>query len=193
MALTVTAATGDDVAELARVAAETFPLACPPSVRPADIRAFIEENLSVHRFATYLDDPDRRVFAARDGGHLVGYTMLVGGVGSDPAVGAVVRLRPAVELSKMYVLAGRHGTGAAAALMRSALEWAADAGSACVWLGVNRDNERAQRFYRRFGFAVAGERMFRLGAGVESDFVMVRPSRPESRSPDAQPDQTGRD
>lgn len=188
MALTVTAATGDDVAELARVAAETFPLACPPSVRPADISAFIEGNLSVHRFAAYLDDPDRRVFTARDGGDLVGYSMLVRGVGSDPAVGAAVRLRPAVELSKMYVLAGQHGSGAAAALMNSALAWAADAGAACVWLGVNRNNERAQRFYRKFGFAVAGERTFRLGAGVESDFVMVRPIRIESRSTAAQPD-----
>lgn len=174
---TVSPATDDDLAELVRVAAATFPLACPVSVNPTDIAAFLEENLSAQCFASYLADPDRRVFAVRDGGHLIGYAMTVRGVSSDPAVAAAVRPRPAVELSKMYVLPGRHGTGAAAGLMNAALEWATAVGAACVWLGVNRHNERAQRFYRKFGFTVAGDRTFRVGAGVECDVVMVRPVR----------------
>ena len=167
------AATGD-AAELARVAAATFPLACPPSVQSADIAAFIEEHLSEQRFATYLADRDRRVLVARDGGRLIGYAMLVRGVGSDPAVESAVRPRPAVELSKMYVLADRHGTGAAAALMNAALESAPELGASCVWLGANRNNERAQRFYRKFGFTAVGDRSFRLGSAVECDVVMVR-------------------
>ena len=52
-----------------------------------------------------------------------------------------------------------------------AAEW--DAG--CVWLGVNQKNERAQQFYQRYGFTVNGTRSFRLGAHIESDYVMVRP------------------
>lgn len=174
MAINITAATGADVGELARVAAATFPLACPPSAQPADIAAFIADNLSERCFATYLADPDRRVLAARDDGRAIGYAMMVRGVGSDPAVDTAVRHRPAVELSKMYVLADRHGTGAAAALMDAALQWAADVGADCVWLGANRNNARAQRFYRKFGFSVVGDRAFRLGTGVECDVVMVR-------------------
>lgn len=173
---TISPATDDDLAELVRVAAETFPLACPASVTPADTAAFIEENLSEQCFASYLAAPDRRVLVARDGRHVIGYAMAVRGVGSDPAVAAAVRPRPAFELSKMYVLPGRHGTGAAAGLMNAALEWAAADGAACVWLGVNRHNGRAQRFYRKFGFTVAGDRTFRVGAGLECDIVMVRPT-----------------
>lgn len=174
MALNIISAATEDAAELSRVAAATFPLACPPSAPSADVAAFIEEHLSEQRFATYLAATDRRVLAARDCGRLIGYAMLVRGVGSDPAVASAVRPRPAVELSKMYVLADRHGTGAAAALMSAALRWAADLGAACVWLGVNRNNERAQRFYRKFGFMAVGDRSFRLGSGMECDVVMVR-------------------
>lgn len=174
MALTVTSAAAEDAAELSRVTAATFPLACPPSAQSADVAAFIEAHLSEQRFATYLADPDRRVLVARGGGRLIGYAMLVRGVGSDPAVESAVRPRPAVELSKMYVLAELHGTGAAAALMNSSLQWAAEQGASCVWLGANRNNQRAQRFYRKCGFVPVGDRSFRLGSAVERDVVMVR-------------------
>jgi ribosomal protein S18 acetylase RimI-like enzyme len=43
-----------------------------------------------------------------------------------------------------------------------------------VWLGVNRANQRAQRFYLKSGFAIAGTRTFQLGNNVESDYVMIR-------------------
>ena len=47
--------------------------------------------------------------------------------------------------------------------------------AACLWLGVNRDNQRAQRFYAKHGFQVSGVKTFRLGDHVENDYVMVRP------------------
>ena len=75
----------------------------------------------------------------------------------------------------MYVVATHHSTGASARLMRSGIEWATDHDAAAMWLGVNRNNERAQRFYRKTGFAVTGTRRFRLGQSYEDDLVMVRP------------------
>ena len=43
-----------------------------------------------------------------------------------------------------------------------------------MWLGVNQHNQRAQRFYVKHGFSINGTKTFRLGAGVENDYVMVR-------------------
>ncbi len=83
-------------------------------------------------------------------------------------------MRPAVELSKMYVLPDGHGQGVSTALMDAVLAAAADWGASCVWLGVNQQNQRAQRFYAKHGFTVNGTRRFQLGAGVENDYVMVR-------------------
>jgi len=171
----VTAARECDLADLAAVAAATFPLACPPSAAPADISAFIAANLSEQRFAEYRTDPERVVLTAADAGRIIGYAMLIRGVGDDPAVADDVRQRPAVELSKMYVLPDYHRTGAAAALIRSGIDRATDCGAQTLWLGVNQHNQRAQRFYRKHGFEVTGTRRFRLGAALEDDFVMVRP------------------
>lgn len=177
VAVQVFTATTADVTELADVAARTFPLACPPTATENDIAAFIAENLSAHRFADYVADPDRIVLAAREEGRIVGYAMLIRGVPDDDDVQRAVAPRPAIELSKMYVLPDSHGGGAASVLMAEALTLAHDTGYRCVWLGVNQENRRAQRFYAKHGFAVTGTKTFRLGAGVEHDFVMVCPLR----------------
>ncbi|MGA9490619.1 MAG: GNAT family N-acetyltransferase [Mycobacterium sp.] len=161
----VSSAQSTDIAELAAVAAHTFPLACPPSVAPEDVASFIEANLSDSRFAEYLADPLRMVFTARRDDRIVGYAMLIR---DDDG---------RIELSKMYVLPAQHGSGVATALMDAALAAAADWGAEGVWLGVNQKNKRAQRFYAKSGFTVSGTRMFQLGAHTEHDYVMVRAVR----------------
>jgi GNAT superfamily N-acetyltransferase len=175
MSITVRPAHDSDAAELAAVAAVTFPLACPPSADPADIEAAIAAILSPQCFTRYLADPERVILVATDDGRIIGYTMLIRGIGDDPDVAESVPQRPVVELSKMYVLAEHHSGGVAARLMRSGIAWAKDSGAAAVWLGVNRKNERAQRFYRKHGFEVTGARRFALGDSYEDDVVMVRP------------------
>ncbi len=172
-----------DVDELAAVAGQTFPLACPPSVSAADIAAFVEANLSGAHFRQYLADPDRVVLTAQLEDRLVGYAMLVGGVADDVDVQQAVRVRPAVELSKMYVLPDVHGTGVSTALMHHALAAAAESGVGCVWLGVNQQNQRAQRFYAKHGFTVSGRRTFQLGGHREHDYVMVRVLQPGPSAP----------
>ncbi|OBK39949.1 acetyltransferase [Mycobacterium sp. 1245111.1] len=164
-----------DAVELAAVAARTFPLACPPSVALSDIAAFVDANLSDVCFTDYLADPQRLIFTTSDDGRLTGYAMLISGAPDDPDVQRAVGIRPATELSKMYVLPSHHGSGTATALMEAALAAAADRGERCVWLGVNQKNERAQQFYTKSGFTINGHRSFRLGSHLESDYVMIRP------------------
>ena len=101
--------------------------------------------------------------------------MLVDAQPSDPDVAAAVRRRPTVELSKIYVLPEAHGSGGARALMEAGLDWARTRGALGVWLGVNQQNERAQRFYAKSGFTVVGTKRFLVGGRHEDDFVMERP------------------
>ena len=175
MAVEVAAAVDADLAELASVAARTFPLACPPSTSPENVVAFIDENLSENRFREYLSDAGHVVLAAREEQRMVGYVMLIRGVPDDEDIARAVPLRPAVELSKMYVLSDSHGSGVSAALMSAALTRAAELDAKCVWLGVNQNNQRAQRFYTKHGFSVNGTKTFRVGTDLEDDYVMVRP------------------
>jgi ribosomal protein S18 acetylase RimI-like enzyme len=152
-----------DTAELADVAARTFPLACPPTTAPEDIASFIDTNLSAERFAEYLADPHRTILTAAQGGRIIGYAMLVRGAAGDTA-----------ELSKMYVLPEYHGGGVSTALIDLTLATAEEWGARRVWLGVNEANQRAQRFYAKSGFKINGTRTFQVGTRRENDYVMVR-------------------
>lgn len=188
-------ATPADGEALARLAAVTFPLACPPSTTAEAIADFIATHLTEFRFAEYLTDPDRVLFVAEPDaspagvalgasdevaatGGLIGWSMLVsteGGVPADADAAASVTARPAIELSKMYVHPAVHGAGVAGALMEATLDAAARAGASVVWLGVNQENRRAIRFYEKHGFEVVGTKRFRVGDRLEHDYVLERP------------------
>ncbi|MGB7362774.1 MAG: GNAT family N-acetyltransferase [Rhodococcus sp. (in: high G+C Gram-positive bacteria)] len=163
-----------DLPELAALAARTFPLACPPGTLTEDIDHFVATVLSESAFDVYLDDPDRIVRLAVREGDLVGYTMLVLTPPTDPEVVQSLTVSPAVEVSKLYTDARAHGSGAASALMDSAVADTRELGRRALWLGVNQQNARALTFYRRSGFVQMGEKRFALGAVLHHDFVMQR-------------------
>ena len=100
--------------------------------------------------------------------------MLVVGEPTDADVAAALTARPTAELSKCYVAPGHHGAGIAAALMTATLDEAAARGAVAVWLGVNQENAKAQRFYEKSGFARVGVKRFLVGDRYEDDFVYER-------------------
>jgi Acetyltransferases len=164
-----------DTPALARLAALTFPLACPPHTTAEAIATFIATNLSEERFDAYLADAARDLFLAEGSdGAALGYTMLVAGEPADADVAAALTLRPTVELSKCYVHPDAHGGGVAAALMAASVDAARTRGAAGLWLGVNQQNAKAQRFYAKSGFARVGVKRFLVGDRFEDDFVLER-------------------
>ena len=175
MTVNVRPATAEDAAALAAVAAVTFPLACPPHTTDEAKEQFIATVLSEERFAEYLADPARDLLLAETAeGAVAGYAMLVHGEPSDADAASAIRVRPTIELSKCYVLPGLHGAGVAALLMRASLDAAAARRAGGIWLGVNEENERAQRFYAKHGFERVGSKRFLVGDRLEHDWVMER-------------------
>nr|WP_235866420.1 GNAT family N-acetyltransferase [Serinibacter arcticus] len=166
-----------DVLALADLAATTFPLACPDPTTLADVRRHVAAHLSPAHWREHLADPDHHVLLLVDrSGLAVGYSLLLTGEaqGSDLAgTGIAVEGTRYAELSKLYLLARCHGTGAAGVLMAATLERAATLADA-VWLGTNAGNAAARRSYERSGFAVVGERTFRVGDVDHLDVVMLR-------------------
>jgi GNAT superfamily N-acetyltransferase len=171
MSLSVRRAAVGDSEVLAWVAGVTFPLACPPHTTDEAKAAFIAAHLSRSSFDGYLADPARDILIAEIDGEAVGYTMLVFSEPSDPDVAAALTARPSIELSKFYVLPGQHGRGVAAELMGETLSAARRRGAAAVWLGVNEENARANRFYEKHGFDKVGAKRFLVGDEYEHDFV----------------------
>ena len=163
-----------DATGLGELAKVTFPLACPPGSAPEAIADYIAGNLTAAKFAGYLADEARSILVAEDEGGLRGYTMLVSGEPVDTDVAFALSIRPTIELSKVYVLAGSHGKGVSAPLMAATLDEARARGAVGIWLGVNQLNGRAQRFYEKRGFRVVGEKTFTLGPELHHDFTMER-------------------
>ncbi|MBA8815462.1 tRNA (guanine37-N1)-methyltransferase [Microbacterium halimionae] len=174
------ALSGDEAA-LHVLAAATFPLACPPGSTESDQREFIAAHLSEKSFTQHLNDPDRVIFVdvsdedSDNHGSFLGYTMLVFGEPADAQVRRVVTERPAAELSKCYALPSTHGTGIAAQLVAASVAEASARGARTLWLGVNEENARAQRFYAKQGFSVVGTKQFQVGSRLENDLVLARP------------------
>jgi len=163
----------DDAAALHELAAETFPLACPPGTAQHSIDEHIAEHLSEERFAEHLADPSRKIFIAGDlaGAAFDAYVMLVFGEPTDSDVAAALTTRPTAELSKCYARAAQHGSGIAGVLIAHSIGAARDSGAAAMWLGVNKYNERANRFYEKNGFVVVGNKTFSVGDEPQEDYT----------------------
>lgn len=171
MVVSVRTATVDDAEVLHRLAAVTFGLACPPGTPEADVIDFVTTNLSTERFADYVADADRQVLLVEKDGVAAGYSMLVYRDTDDAVVTAALTVHPSAELSKLYVMGEHHGAGIGGTLMAASVRAAQERGFRSVWLGVNKLNERANRFYEKQGFHVVGSKTFLLAGRLEDDHV----------------------
>lgn len=171
--MNVRLATVADVPSVAELAAQTFPLACPPGTRTEDIEHFVSNVLSVDNFESYVADPSRTVLVDKaPTGELAGYAMLVSGRPADPDIRAALSHHPTLEVSKLYVRSAEHGSGVAARLISFALTHARESDCAGAWLGVNQLNVRAQKFYAKHGFEIVGTKTFVVGVQTHDDYVM---------------------
>jgi GNAT superfamily N-acetyltransferase len=76
-----------------------------------------------------------------------------------------------VELHRLYVAQRAKGAGVADVLMDGCIAWARGKGASALYLSVWENNERAQRFYRRFGFADHGAWDFMVGSTADRDLI----------------------
>lgn len=166
----VRTATSADAEAIARLAARTFPLACPDHTPPDAIAIHIRDELNAGRFREHMAT-SRFLVVDGEPGEVVGYVMLC----TDPPPIDTSWTNP-LELRRIYVDEHAHGSGVASALMRASLAIAQEHGHDWVWLGTNEQNARAIRFYAKFGFDIVGERTFVVAHSVESDHVMARPA-----------------
>ena len=168
--ITIRKATADDNVRLAAFGAQAFADSFAADNRPEDMDTYLAESFNPEKQAAELADSKSIFLIAEIDGEMAGYARLLEG----PPPKNVPGRRP-IELVRIY--AGRQwiGRGIGAALMRACLEEAARRGSDTIWLGVWERNHRAIAFYQQWGFTVTGTQPFRLGADLQTDFVMQRP------------------
>jgi ribosomal protein S18 acetylase RimI-like enzyme len=159
----------DDALALSVLAEKTFRAAFEESNSPANMQLHCAANYGQALQLAEIREPSRETWVAEADKRLVAYVQL-----RLNAASSVVLSELPVEIQRFYVDASHHGSGLAHHLMAHVLARAEAAGSAELWLAVWERNPRALAFYRKWGFDVVGEHIFRLGDDPQRDLVMRR-------------------
>jgi diamine N-acetyltransferase len=157
----------DDAARLSSFGAAMFVETFGHNYPPADLAAFLENAYVPEKWAALLADQDQHWRMACDGGGTI-----LGYVQAAPMGLPHPHEAGAVELCKLYVTEAAKGSGLAAALQQSVLDWARERGAPALYLGVWSLNPRAQAFYRRQGFEAVGAYRFQVGNTLDDEVIM---------------------
>ncbi|MBJ6122642.1 GNAT family N-acetyltransferase [Sphingomonas mollis] len=154
-----------DAATLSAVSRRAFTETFGHLYRPDDLAAFLDR-LSEAAWAAELADPRFTIRLAEDDGVAAGFAKL-----GPPSLPFEPR-GPSAELRQLYVLAPWQGAGVAVTLMDWTIATARAQGAADLYLSVFIDNERAKRFYARYGFERIGTYAFMVGNQADEDDLM---------------------
>jgi ribosomal protein S18 acetylase RimI-like enzyme len=163
-AFTYRDAVAGDAPALAEHARATWVATFGALYPPQDLQAFLSTRFGADIQRAEIADPDTLYRLALSGGEIIGYCMM-------GALDMPVDEPRAVELHRLYVHEPVRGAGVAAALMDDAIAWARGRGATAIYLSVWENNARAQRFYRKFGFADHSEWDFMVGSVADRDFI----------------------
>ena len=172
---TIRHAAMSDAIAMQQLIAQAFPLACPPDTSETDIKVHLANKCSSEIFKSYIANDKTIVIVASDGSNLLGFAILIFAETTSARVAqALTSVSETVELSKFYVSPSQHGQGIAQKLMQRCFELVNELGWSALWLNVNQQNERANRFYEKLGFTIVGECDFLLGSSIQKDFIRER-------------------
>lgn len=166
---TIRRADARDAGLLAELGARTFSETFAADNTPVDLATYLAASFSPEKQAAELADPHTTFLVAEIDEAVTGYAQIH--AGDVPA--CVTGPKP-VELVRLYASRESLGRGVGHELMRACVNEARRARHQTIWLGVWERNERAQTFYRKWGFRVVGEHTFRLGSDPQNDLIMER-------------------
>lgn len=158
-------ALASDAEALAKFSADTFVDTFGHLYPPEDLASYLAASYGAAIQAAEIADASTRYRLALSDGRIVGYCKM-GEVKMD-----VARAERGRELHRLYVDADTKGSGVAQALMDDGLAWARGAGAEALYLSVWENNQRAQRFYRRYGFTEIGQHAFMVGSIADRDLI----------------------
>jgi len=159
----------DEAEALARLAALTLRAAFERDIPAAHLEPYLASSFTATQAAAELSDPLVRLLVVEEAGEVGGYAKLQ--LGPCPAP---VRAAQPIELVRMYLLPERYGRGAGDALMTHTLGEAHALACDVLWLKVWDRNDRAHRFYARWGFRDVGETSLALVPGVAESTLGLR-------------------
>ncbi|WWD19933.1 hypothetical protein CI109_104405 [Kwoniella shandongensis] len=140
---------------------------------PDELKSMLDGIYNVESVLTDLNDPFKVFFLALMNERVVAYSQLT--IGGVSELSCLQNYKNYIKLGKIYVDVNHHGSGVSRTLMENTLNEAKRMGYANIYLTVYGENDRAKRFYEKFGFDKIGETQFTIGKRVVTDWVMLAP------------------
>ncbi|MEP7184373.1 MAG: GNAT family N-acetyltransferase [Rhodanobacter sp.] len=158
-----------DALRLAELAELTFRNTFEATNTPDDMHLHCATFYSEAIQAREISDPKMATLVCEHADQLVGFAQLRWERTPD-----CLKAERPVEIQRLYVREAWHGKGVARDLMSESIALAKAHGADQLWLGVWEHNSRAIAFYRKWGFAEAGEHVFPVGNDSQRDIIMTR-------------------
>ena len=155
-----------DAKILSTIAKQTFFDTFTGTCTEADMQDFLEVYFNEPHLAKEISVDNNFYFFAEHDGTPVGYLQFMEDYSGLP----LMKQWKALELKRIYVLKEFHGKGIAQQLMDFTLSYAKEHAYEVVWLGVWEHNDRAQQFYKKYGFVDSGYKHdFPIGNTPQTD------------------------
>ena len=141
-----------DAATLSEISKQTFYDTFTGTCSEADMQLFLESYFNLEQVQFELNNENDFYYLAEKDGNAIGYLRFMEDYENFPQM----KQWKSLELKRIYVLKEFHGKGIAQKLMDYTLLYAKENNFEVVWLGVWEHNDRAQKFYTKYGFVNSG-------------------------------------
>ena len=168
--ITIRTATSEDAALIADLSRETFYNAFASQNIKADMDKFMDEVFTREKLMSELNLPNNVFLLAYNGYEVAGYVRMRDKNIPETSLGT----DNIIEIARIYAVSSETGKGIGSALMNKCISIAKEKNRNYIWLGVWEKNEKAIRFYERFGFKRFGEHDFVLGNDLQTDWLMAK-------------------
>ncbi len=165
--LTFRKATIADTSTIVQIGAKTFKAAFGSYHTTEDMEQYLEANFNNEIIQSLIEQDTFNFMLGYERDKVFGYAMLREGIPPDCVSG----LNP-IELVRFYIIQDVIGLGYGSELMRACMKEARAIGHKSIWLDVWEKNERAIRFYEKWGFRIVGNAQYTIGNDVTNDYIM---------------------
>ena len=157
----------DDLEALRNLSIQTFMETFEEVNTEEDMQKYLDENLSIEKLKTELENVNSEFYFAENNGEILGYLKLNF---KDAQTEKLEENH--FEIERIYVLKAFLGQKIGQILFDKAIEIGREKNLEYVWLGVWEENHRAKKFYEKNGFEIFGKHDFILGEDVQTDLLM---------------------
>jgi diamine N-acetyltransferase len=162
-------ASGEDAALIADMSRQTFYETFAADNTKEDMDKFMNEQFTKEALMKEVGAPGNIFLLAFDAGTPVGYVRM-----RENNIPPELEDKNAMEIARIYATTNSIGKGVGRALMEKCIAIALELKKTTVWLGVWERNERAIRFYAKWGFEKFADHDFVLGNDRQNDWLMKK-------------------